>query len=186
MNRVAEERPLPEDHPERARLRLDSHVASVSADVEHGNVAGTWRRRIDDAPGAGVDTVGPDQEVSHGFGPVLETRRDATRRGLGINEPLAVLDAGPAPDRLVAQRPVEVGPLEGLADRAVWQGTTKGDVAKVFAGAVLDRHARRGEALGHHEVVGIYGAQGVQAIAGEGEESAGAIRAVCVRLVDDR
>src|SRR3712207_7709271 len=49
-------------------------------------------------------------------------------RGLGIHESLAVLDAGATPDSLVAQRPVEVGPLEGLADGAVWQGTAVGNV----------------------------------------------------------
>ena len=97
MHRVAEERTLAEDHPERARLSLDSHVAGVSADVEHRNVAGTWRRWIDYAAGAGVNTVGPDQEVSLRLGAVLEPRHDPVRRGPGIHEPLAVLDAGAAP-----------------------------------------------------------------------------------------
>ncbi len=150
MNRVAEERPLPEDHMERAWLRLDTHVASVSANVEHRDVAGSWRRRIDDAASAGVDAVGPDQEASLGLGTVLEPRHNAVRRGLGINEPLAVLEACAAPDRFVAQCPVEVGPLEGLADRAVGQGTAVGDVAEALAGAALDRHAWRREALGQH------------------------------------
>src|SRR5215208_1695930 len=35
MNRIAEERPLPEDHAERAGLGRDAHVAGVPADVEH-------------------------------------------------------------------------------------------------------------------------------------------------------
>src|ERR687897_3276155 len=166
MNRVAEERPLPEDHPERARLGLDSHAAGVSADVEHGNVAGTWRRWVDDAPGAGADAVGPDQEVSHGLVAILEPRHDAVRRSFGTHEPLAVLDAGAAPDRLVAKCPVEISPLEGLADRAVQQRSAEGDVAEVLARAVLDRHAWRGETLCQHEVVRIDCAQGVQAVAG--------------------
>src|SRR5918994_3228024 len=187
MNRVAEERPLAKDHPERARFGQDTHVAGVSSDVEHRDVAGPGRRRIDDAAGAGVDAVGPDQEVSHGLGTVLEPRRyAAVRRGLGINEPLAVLDGGATPDRLIAQCPVEVGPLEGLADRAIGQLPAEGDLAEVLAGTVLDRHARRGEALGQHEVVGVYGVQGVHAVAGEGEEAASAVRAARIRLVDDR
>src|SRR5918994_991982 len=174
MNHVAEERPLAKDHPERARFGQDTHVAGVSSDVEHRDVAGPGRRRIDDAAGAGVDAVGPDQEVSHGLGTVLEPRRyAAVRRGLGINEPLAVLDGGATPDRLIAQCPVEVGPLEGLADRAIGQLPAEGDLAEVLAGTVLDRHARRGEALGQHEVVGVYGVQGVHAVAGEGEDAAG-------------
>src|SRR5829696_7310682 len=181
MNRVAEERPLAKDHPERARFGQDTHVAGVSSDVEHRDVAGPGRRRIDDAAGAGVDAVGPDQEVSHGLGTVLEPRRNAAvRRGLGINEPLAVLDASATPDRLIAQCPVEVGPLEGLADRAIGQLPAEGDLAEVLAGTVLDRYARRGEALGQHEVVGVH------AVAGEGEEAAGAVRAARIRLVDDR
>src|SRR5215207_8092946 len=187
MNSVAEERTLAEDHAERARFGLDAYAACVSADVEHRDVAGTRRGRIDDAAGAGVDAVGPDQEVSHGLGTVLEPRRyAAVRRGLGIYEPLAVLDEGATPDRLIAQYPVEVGPLEGLADRAIGQLPAEGDLAEVLTGTVLDRHARRGEALGQREVVGIYGVQGVHAVAGEGEEAAGAVRAARIRLVDDR
>src|SRR5918998_3966730 len=187
MNHVAEERPLAKDHPERARFGQNTHVAGVSSDVEHRDVAGPGRRRIDDAAGAGVDAVGPDQEVSHGLGAVLEPRRyAAVRLGLGINEPLAVLDEGAPPDRLIAQCPVEVGPLEGLADRAIGQLPTEGDLAEVLAGTVLDRHAWRGEALGQHEVMGVDGAQGVQAVAGEGQESADVIGAARVRLVDDR
>src|SRR5829696_4997993 len=148
MNSVAEERTLAEDHAERARFGLDAYAACVSADVEHRDVAGTRRGRIDDAAGAGVDAVGPDQEVSHGLGTVLEPRHDdPVKRGLGIHEPLVVLDAGAAADCLVAQRPVEVGPLEGLADRAIWQGTPVRNVAEVLAGPTLDRHTQRGEAL---------------------------------------
>ena len=45
---------------------------------------------------------------------------------------------------------------------------------------------RRREALFQHEVVGVDSAQGVQAVAGEGKESAGVVRAARVRLVDDR
>src|SRR5918996_3354696 len=82
MNRVAEERPLAKDHPERARFGQDTHVAGVSSDIEHRDVAGPGRRRIDDAAGAGVDTVGPDQEVSHGLGTVLEPRRYAAPSGV--------------------------------------------------------------------------------------------------------
>src|SRR5215217_267158 len=147
MNSVAEERTLAEDHAERARFCRDAHVAGVSADVEHRDVAGSWRRRIYDAADAGVDAVSPDQEVSHGLGAVLKQRHDPVRRGLGIHEPLAVLDTGAAADCLVAQRPVEIGPLEGLADGAIWQGTAVGNVAEVLASPALDRHARRGETL---------------------------------------
>src|ERR687889_2580030 len=130
MNGVAGERSLTEDHVKGARFGRDAHVSSVSADVEHRDVAGSWRRRIYDAADAGVDAVSPDQEVSHGLGAVLEQRHDPIRCCLGIHESLAVLDAGATPDRLVAQCPVEVGPLEGLADGAVWQGTAVGNVAE--------------------------------------------------------
>src|SRR5215211_3583904 len=148
MNSVAEERTLAEDHAERARFGLDAHAAGVSADVEHRDVAGTRRGRIDDAAGAGVNAVGPDQEVPLCLGTVLEPRHDdSVRRGVSIHKPLAVLDAGATPDRLVAQRPVEVGPLEGQADGSIWQGTAVGNVAEVLAGPTLDRHTRRGEAL---------------------------------------
>src|SRR5918998_1341356 len=119
MDRVAEERALAEDHTERARLGLDAHAAGVPADVEHGHVAGLGRRRVYDAAGSGAHAVGPDQQVSLGPGPVLKNGSDAVRRARGVHEPLAVLDADAAPDRLVAQRPVEVGPFEGLAYRAV-------------------------------------------------------------------
>src|SRR5215213_5468200 len=112
MNSIAEERTLAEDHAERARFGLDAYAACVSADVEHRDVAGTRRGRIDDAAGAGVNAVGPDQEVPLCLGTVLEPRHDdSVRRGVSIHKPLAVLDAGSTPDRLVAQRPVEVGPL---------------------------------------------------------------------------
>jgi hypothetical protein len=95
-----------------------------------------------------VNAVRPDQEVSHGLGTVLEPRHDdPIGRSLGIHEPLAVLDAGAAADCLVAQRPVEVGPLEGLAYRAVRQRPAVGNVAEALAGPTLDRHTRRGEAL---------------------------------------
>src|SRR5215204_7635568 len=153
MNGVAEERTLAEDHAERARFGRDTHVAGVSADVEQWDVAGPWRRRIDDVAGAGVDAVGPDQEVSLCLGAILEPRHEVLRRGLGINEPLAVLDAGAAPYRLVAQRPVEVGPLEGLADHAVGKRPAVRDGAEVLAGAALDLHARRRETFVHHEIL---------------------------------
>src|SRR5215211_7824509 len=187
MNSVAEERPLPEDHTERSRLGRDAHAFGVPTDVEHRDIAGPRRGRVDDPAGTGVNAVGPDQEVSFGFGSVLEPRRDAAvRYGLSIHQPFAVLDAGTAPDRLVTQRPVEVGALEGLADHALGESSAVGHVTEVFAGAALDRHTRRGEALGQHEVVGVDGAQGVQAVAGEGQESAGVVRTASVRFVDDR
>src|SRR5215210_8411604 len=149
MNGVAKERPLPEDHAERARLGLDAHTASVPADVQHRDVAGCGRGWADDPAGTGVYAVGAYEQIPLGLGTVLESRRDATvLRGLGVHEPLAVLDAGAAPDRLVAQRPVEICPLEGLANRAVRQHPAERDLAEALAGAVLDLHARRGKALG--------------------------------------
>src|SRR5918995_801903 len=111
MDRVAEERPLSEDHAERSR-----------------------RSRVDDAAGTRVYAVGPDQEVSLGLRPILEPRHDAPRSGLGIHELLAVLYAGPAPEGLVTQRPVQVGPLEGLADVTVGQGPAVGNAAEMLAG----------------------------------------------------
>src|SRR5215204_1918121 len=148
MNSVAEERTLAEDHAERARICRDAHAVCVSADVEHRDVAGTRRGRIDDAASTGVYAVRPDQEIPLSLGTVLEPRHnDPLRRDLGIDEPLVVLAAGAAADCLVAQRSVEVGPLEGLDDCAILQGTSVGNVAEVLAGPTLDRHARRGEAL---------------------------------------
>jgi hypothetical protein len=109
MDSVAEEGPLPEDHAERAGFGRDAHVAGVPADVEHRDVAGSGRGRVDDAAGTGAYAVGPYQEVSSGLRPVLEPRRNtAVGRDPGVHEPLAVLDAGAAPDCLVAQRLVEV------------------------------------------------------------------------------
>src|SRR5918993_196807 len=90
------------------------------------------------------------------------------------------------PERLVAQRPVEVSPLERLADGAVGERPAVGDVAEMLARAVLYLHPRRGETLLQQEVMGVDGAQGVQAVAGEGKKSAGVVRATRVRLVDDR
>src|SRR5215203_3306205 len=91
-----------------------------------------------------------------------------------------------APARLVSQRPVEVGPLERLADHAVGKRPAVRDGAEVLAGAALDLHARRRETFVHHEILGVDGAQGVEAVAGEGQESAGVVRAARVRFVDDR
>src|ERR671916_145616 len=134
----------------------------------------------------GAYAVSPDQQISLGRVSVLEPGLDAPVLGArGVHEPLAVLDADAAPDRLVAQRPVEVGPLEGLAYLAVRQRPAVRDLAEALAHAALDLHARRGEALGEREALGVDGAQGVEAVAGEGEEGANLVRAVRVRLVDD-
>src|SRR5215203_2338757 len=184
MDRVPEKGPLSEDHAERPWLGLNAYAAREPADVEHGDIAGSWGGRIDDPAGTGAYAVGRDQEISLGFGTVLEPCHDAVWHGLGIHEPPAVLDTGSAPNRLVAQRPVQVGPFEGLAHGAVRERSAVGDAAEVLADAVLDLHTRRGEALGEHEVVGVNGAQGIEAVAGEGQEGTGLVRTARIRFVD--
>src|ERR671932_2349493 len=56
----------------------------------------------------------------------------------------------------------------------------------MLAGAALYLHSWRGEALFQNEVVGVDGAQGVQAVAGEGQESTGLVRPALIRLEDGR
>jgi hypothetical protein len=58
----------------------NAHLAGVPADVEHGDVAGPGGGRIDDAAGAGVYAVGPDEQVSLRLGAVIETRHDPAFR----------------------------------------------------------------------------------------------------------
>ena len=184
---VAEERPPAEDHLPGARLAGAGAAGGVAAEVGQADVAGGGGGRVEQPAGRRVDPVGADQQVPGRRGAVLEGGHHAAAGGdLGPGEPLAVLDADAAGGRLVVQRPVQPGPLDGVADRPVGQPAAVADRPEPPPGAAQQDVGRGGEAGGQHRLVGVDGPQGVEAVGGDGEVGAGLAAVGDVRLVDDR
>src|ERR1019366_3775526 len=104
------------------------------------------RGGVDDPPEGGVHAVAADEQVAGGLRAVGEHRTYTLAGLLGVDQALAVLDADAAAGRLLVQRLVEVGALEGLAGHALQEPGGAG--AQVFACATAQHDGRRGEPRG--------------------------------------
>ena len=177
MDEVAEEAATPEDEVGHARFAGQLQAARVAAGVEQADVPGAWRFRVDDGTGARAQAVRADEEVALGGRAVGERGPHAGRRDVGVLEAAAVLDGDAAPDRLVAQRLVEVG----SRDR-----TGRHRHSGQFLAAADELHGRCLHAEIADRVLQVEDVERLQSIDGQGQERPDAVGAAAVRLVDDR
>ena len=131
-----------------------------------------------------MQAVRADEQVALGSAPVRERGHHApVRQCRGVDEALAVLDGDAAACRLVAEPDVEVRTPDGLADRARGVVPAHREVGQRPAGRRPQREGVRVEAA-EVVVVDAQHPEGGQAVRGEVEVGADAVRGALVRLVN--
>src|SRR5437868_6838347 len=93
----------------RVRGRCDARRAGKAAEPDHPFVRWPWRVWVDERPGARVDAVATDQDVTLDATTVGEPRLDPTVRLGNVLESCPKLDVNVVALRLVAQHAVQVG-----------------------------------------------------------------------------
>ncbi|NIH66491.1 hypothetical protein FB380_000937 [Modestobacter marinus] len=175
-----------EHHRQPAHLGTGRRVLRVAGGVEHGDVPGRRAAGVHQGPHRRPDAVRTDEEVCRLGGAVGEHRRHRAAGAVRVGQAGAVADVDAAAERLGVQGAVQVRAPHRQAGRPPGRRMAGRQGTQELAGpaAELDHGGR--EPRGADDVLGVDGAQSVEAVDLHAEPRADVPCGRRVGLVDGR